>query len=378
VSEGGDRANELWIEARRQPHACVEKVDLLEAAARHADAAEEVDLAYSIRDQLINAALDAGEVTRSLVAFSWCLARCDAEPQRFPETRLHWRYKWILEWAPRFPEVPRAQIDRLLADVDARFSRRGVGRGTVAKLRAQSAMWLGDDAELLRWYEIWKAAPRDGLSDCQACDLDEDVMFLIHLGRDREAVEAAETLIQRRSSCAEVPHITHGRILLPLLKEGRVKDADTHHRRGYTLLKSMKRKLVGHLGEHLLHTAVVGDLGRGLRMFKDALPDVADHPVASSRLTFVAGAHVLLDRIGRDGGKVTLAVPASLGGDGASRRHDAAVLAADLGGKAREISARLDARNGNDRRTRWLEEWMAFKQLDLAVEYAALRGKAKD
>jgi len=86
---------------------------------------------------------------------------------------------------------------------------------------------------------------------------------------------------------------------------------------------------------------------------------------------------VLFDRLGRDGGKVTLALPTSLGGDGATHKHEAATLAVGLEQKAREISASLDARNGNDRQTRWLEGWLGFREIDRAAEYAALRAQAK-
>jgi hypothetical protein len=88
-------AQDLVEQAEQLPDTRREKVDLLEAAVRHAETAADRHLAYGIRKQLFKVAFEAGEIARALVAFSACLAQCDEAPEEFPETDLHWHYPLI-------------------------------------------------------------------------------------------------------------------------------------------------------------------------------------------------------------------------------------------------------------------------------------------
>ncbi len=364
MSDPGLLALELLEQANQLPQTSPERVALLEDAARHADAANDIELAYRVRDRLIDSGIDAGEPQRALVAFAWCLAQCDDRPDEYPESALHWRYKWMLAWMPWFHEVSREQIAALLVDMERRFEKRGIGRNAVAKARAGVAEATGDPA-LERYLEDWKKTSRDTLSDCRACDKDEEVRFLLSLGRDAEAVQVARSVIDQGLRCAEIPSLTYARALPALLRLSEVETAASYHRIGYPLLKKLRKKLVGNVGEHLLYTAVTGDLGRGLRILREAMSLAAAHPAAFTQLSFLAGAHVLLERIARTQAELTLDCPAAFGGDGRSKKQDATELARRFEELARLLARRFDQRNENQRISRWLDEWLAFRELEL-------------
>jgi hypothetical protein len=367
MSDALSEAHKLYAEALNLPRATRARADMLDAAARLAEAGGDEDLCFRVRYAMIDAALDAGDVQRSLLAFAYCLAVADARPEAHPESQLHWRYKWVLEWAPRFAEVSRAQIGELLRDVEQRFLRRNIGQNALAKLRARAAYFLGDTDDMARHFERWKITPRDTLSDCRVCDLDEEVMLLEAMGRSEQALHAADTLIQTQQRCQEVPHLTYARVLPMLLAAGKREQAVAFHRRGYPMLKTLKHKLVGHVGPHLVHTAVVGETGRGLRILRETLEAAAEHGVADSRLSYFLGAEVLLERVARGTQRVHIALPKALGGEGVSSQHDAAELRQRF---AREVDALVrafDARNGNARTTQLAAHMRGFCALDLSA-----------
>jgi hypothetical protein len=94
-----DEIKSLMLQARVGG---VAGVALAEEAARVADVHGEVKLAYDARREVVRHGIFGGQPERALVAFSWCLSRCDADPTAFPDSTLLWSYKWIAENLPLF------------------------------------------------------------------------------------------------------------------------------------------------------------------------------------------------------------------------------------------------------------------------------------
>lgn len=361
-----DEARELQERARDCAQHSAERVDMLDRAARLADSAADARLGYEIRDDLIEAAVFAGEPQRAMVAFAWCLALCDESPEEFPESNLHWKYKWMAQSIADFPEVSREQVFALLDDMQARFQRRGVGENAVLKLRALAAEALGDVAELERYFSAWNGASRDELSDCNACDISQQIGLLTRLGRDDEAIDKMQHLLDSRQRCLEVPAMTYGMIQFALLRKHDLAKALAYHRVGYPQLKQLRKDGVPHIGEHLALLAVANEHGRGLRILRDGMPLAADHAVGFPRLRFLVGAQVLLQRASTRQETATLTVPPAFGGDGKNDKRDLASVAALFADRARALAAAFDRRNGNTGMSGWTEERLALATLELS------------
>lgn len=360
-----DEARELRDQAHGCPEHSVERVDLLERAVRLADAASDTELGYDIRDDLIDAAVFSGEPQRAMVAFAWCLALCDERPDDFSESNLHWKYKWMAHWLPEFSGVGREQVYALLDDMEGRFQRRGLGAGAVHKLRAKAAFALGDEADLKRHFAAWLASKRDELSDCRACELSEEVAILIQLGDDDQAIDKMRRLLESRQSCLEVPTTTYGTVQLALLRKHDLATAMAYHRKGYPQLKRLRKDGVPQIGDHLAALAVAHEYGRGLRILREGLRLAADYAAGLSRLSFLVGAQVLLQRASTRHEKATLLVPQAFGGNGQNQQHPLASVATHFAEQCRMLASAFDRRNGNDRITQWTEQRLALANLEL-------------
>src|SRR5262245_23488817 len=92
------------------------KVALLEEAVRLADHAHDVDAGFEARLRLMEAALVCGSADVLLIAYSWCLAQAEREPDHFGLYQVLWRYRWAIVFLPVFPEISRVQIVNAVAD----------------------------------------------------------------------------------------------------------------------------------------------------------------------------------------------------------------------------------------------------------------------
>ena len=79
--------------------------------------------------------------------------------------------------------------------------------------------------------------------------MDIGVGYLTTLGREGEALAAAAPILEGRHKCAQVPHRTYARVLLPLLRLGRPAEAMSCHRKGYRLI-ARNPDFVGQVGKH--------------------------------------------------------------------------------------------------------------------------------
>ncbi len=228
------RIHELCDAAFELDHGPAQIV-LLEEAVQIADAHNDVDLGYEVRQYLIDAATFGGSPDISLVAFAWCVARYDEDPDSFDPEPLYWRYKWIATAAPKFPTISRAQIEQLLDDMHQRYVAAGIGLHPFYQTRRNVHVYMGNIPAAQQDHEHVLRHERNFMSDCIACEQDSVVRLCLEVGDFAQAEAAGKPIFEKRLKCAEVPHRTYAMFLLPLLENGHPELAKTYHRSGLRL-----------------------------------------------------------------------------------------------------------------------------------------------
>lgn len=329
-------------------------IPYLEEAVRLADALGNLPLAFEARSELVDHACWSGHPEKMMVAFAWCLAQLDRHPDRFDVYTTLWTYKWVVLSAPAFPEIGLGQLHEMCADIEARYRREGASLRPIHYLRSWVAEATGDDAAARREFVAHEHAPRDHYSDCVACEADQRVDFHAWRGDDEKAVAAAEPILSGRLRCAEVPHRTYAKLLVPLLRLGRVADAADLHRRGYHLLEP-NQKLLRRIADHVAFLALTGNVERALRIVEKHLPRALEDADRFERLFFMLDAKLLFERLAHDGhSEVRVRLPAGVALRHPEGRYAPAALAAWCDATAREIAAAFDRRNGNTAITGWI------------------------
>ena len=340
-----DRFEQLMMQSYQAQKGPVQ-VALMEEAVREADTLNDVERAFEARMELVQAATFSGQQEKALVAFSWCLGQADRDPDRFDEGQLLWQYKWVLEHLPAFPQISRAQIERMQDDFHARLLRQGSGLRAAHYMRWSMLAEMGCFDEALRHFELWRASPYDWLADCRACERNKQVRLLIRLHRNEEALADAGPILAGKLRCAEIPHLTLGHIMVPLLRLGRREEAREHHAKGYRLV-SKNPEFLWIVARHLMFLVADDDLAKGVKLLERHLPWALTTMSLDRRFLFYVASSLLLEKLAATGKPRKLRLPREL----PSYREDDLYAPAELAGwfreEARVLAARFNDRNGN-------------------------------
>ncbi|MDB5352886.1 MAG: hypothetical protein JWN86_4133 [Planctomycetota bacterium] len=348
MSEGElwDRVEEL-IERAYVAGAGPAKVAILEEAVRLSDTYGDPQLGWYARRELIEAAIFAEEPEKALAPFAWCLAQCDRDPQEFEESDLFWPFKWVVDNTKRIARVPMTGLLAMVEDMERRFLRQGAGLRAVWKSRLELAIFRGQTDEARALYAKWDSTPRDIYADCQACEQDSRVDYFIFDGQDARAVEVAGPILSGRMTCAEVPKLTYNRVMLPLVRLGRVADAMLLHQKGHRII-ARKPMFVEDAAHHIKFLAVTDNLARALSLFETHLPWPRD-PLASGRFDrfeFSLAARFLMERAtAQADSPLALRLPKEFPLFQDSGRYDPAPLAAFFDSESIRLASVFDARN---------------------------------
>ncbi|MDH6623086.1 tetratricopeptide (TPR) repeat protein [Streptomyces sp. LBL] len=331
--------------------------------------AEPVPLVHALLE-LQEAYTYGSEPRKSPVVFARLLTLFDEQPDVFDERLRHllfWRFKWVANALRALPEIPLASLRQWLTEMRDRYEKADLGLQPYYGQAYQLASHVGEDTTLA--YELWAGRTRTRLSDCEACEICERALHHLAAGDDERALRTWEPVLAGQESCQEEPARSVSHALLPLLRTGRTDRARELHLTGY---RSCRRNpsMSSEVGRHLEFCALTGNEARGVELLAEnrSLFDEVDSPL--ELLSFLTGVEVLLQR-------VELVGHGELPAAGyAGRSWTVAGLRAEVRGRADDLAARFDARNGTaahtDRRKARLDRAPLLDALELTLRTRSL------
>ncbi|HEY9440448.1 MAG TPA: hypothetical protein VIS29_17760, partial [Streptomyces sp.] len=341
----------------------------LVAAAEQFD--EPVPLIHALLE-LQGAYTYGSEPRKSPVVFARLLTLFDEQPDIFDERLRHqlfWRFKWVANALRALPEIPLASLRQWHGEMRDRYEKAGLGLQPYYGQAYQLANHLGEPTALA--YELWAGRTRTPLSDCEACETCERACYHLAAGDDARALHEWEPVLAGKASCQEEPARSLSYALLPLLRTGDVDRARALHLAGYRACRR-NPSMSGEVGRHLEFCALTGNEARGLELLAEnrSLFDEVDSPL--DLLDFHTGVEVLLQRVEALGhGELPAA-------GYAGRTWTVAGLRAEVRGRADDLAARFDARNGTpahtDRRRARLDRAPLLDALQLTLRTRGLDG----
>lgn len=347
----------LLDEAQRLPDESPTKLALFEQAVRACDAIGDVHRGWSLRMTLTSLIYYTGDWDRMFAHFAWLLGHAKDVPGRESGHDLLWKYKWIANNAVKFPEVSIANVEGMLDDMEARFRAAGSTCRAVHQHRLYLALELGDHDAARRLLERWWHAPRDGLSDCYACELNARGWAFEQLGDDERAVGEWLAAI-KGYPCHYVPDVCRGYLLSHLFRRGERRSAAAQHRLGYAAVRSKASSSCAH-ARHMAYEATRGRADEVVAMLDRHLGEGVADPTPDDRLDFLTQLVYVLDRLGELGrDRLPLRLPERVELPREEQVETAALRAwADV--EARRIVDRFAQRHRSDQRLREHEGYRA-------------------
>ncbi|MER6736722.1 hypothetical protein [Streptomyces puniciscabiei] len=364
-----DELYQALQENDRRPYGRTRTVAAEELAEAAEQFAEPVPLVHALL-ALQKAYNYGSEPRKSPVVFARLLTLFDEQPDIFDERLRHalfWRFKWVAHALRQLPEIPLASLRQWLTEMRDRYEKAGLGLQPYYGQAYQLAAHVGEDTDLA--YELWAGRTRTRLSDCEACEICERALFHLTAGDDERALGTWEPVLAGKESCQEEPARSISYALLPLLRTGRTEQARELHLVGYRACRR-NPSMSGEVGRHLEFCALTGNEARGLELLAENrnLFDEVDSPL--DQLGFLTGVEVLLQRV------ETLGHGALPAAGYAGRTWTVAGLRAEVRGRADDLAARFDTRNGTtahtDRRRARLDRAPLLDGLELTLRTRGL------
>ena len=338
------------------------KVGVIEQAVRLADALNDLDTCYMARADLIDACTFGGYPEKALVAFAWCQAQFDKEPERFEAYPLLWRHKWIIDKLGNFPQFSKKQIFEMLDDMTRRYRDFGAGNRPELKLRCSLAYAMGDKSETRRYMQEWQKHNRDDLTDCEACEADFQVELCNFFGDWENAAKAGDVVLKTPLTCMHVPHITYAKLLRPLFFLGRHQEAMKHHRKGYPMIAENPAFLYG-AGNTLEFLVLTDNLGKATKVFESHLTWATDSKDMWMRFHFYLAALLLLNTLlDREKDSISLSLPKTCPFYQADGTYDLKAFRDKLQQDAEAIAKSFDKRNENNYCIELMQENDSYRQ----------------
>ena len=331
-----------------------ERLSVLDEIIRKADAAEHVPAGYHYRMQLIHDATFHGYQQRALVAFSWCLAQFDKEPDDFDLDELLWRYKWIVGNIHAYPQVARSKIESLLDDMERRFDEAGYSQRAVHGLRLGNTIHIGDFETADEAFALWKKSKTDFMTDCRACEENRVVEYFASKEEDEAALKQATKLFDGKLTCAEVPHITVGHVVRPHMRTGQTDKVKELHRTWYPRLQD-NQEFFHPVSELMLFWVAMGDLDLAKSMFEQHAP-WADTANQDRRLRFLLTAWQLFEKLAATQSEVVVLVPQMMDIYESGGTYSTADLSDWFLKESQAVACQFDKRNQNQYCSSWIDK----------------------
>jgi tetratricopeptide (TPR) repeat protein len=333
----------LYQEARRREGAA--GVALLQEAERLAEGDEKA--LFTVRLELCRQAVFAGLPQAALVAFTWCLQVFDRNPNFAErENPLLWRYKYVIQSLPEFPQVSRAQMRASVGDFQERLKRGGYSARTGLYLENKIALGCGDLAAVRELSSRWPDLKRDGISDCHACEMDTDVHNQCMIGQYQECLDRAEPLLKGQLSCAEVPHITLPHVAHADFHLGKMKDAKAAALEALRLIGG-NADLIAAKARVLEVYVLMREWSAGLTLLERELPLLERSESVLEKLRFQLAAVALLEHVLRADPNAALHLSDAFVRKNSLADTRARTLFEWLTPEVKNLTGVFDARNGN-------------------------------
>ncbi len=185
-----------------------DKIRYFLQAIQLADENNDIDWAYELRMQLMDIEWEHNDRRNFLPTFSWLLNAYDERPDQHNPEELLWKYKWIISEVQSNPDISKTQIAGIMKDFKRRSEKEGYNlRAYHSKLLHKAAEEKDIENSRLLQGQI-TAFQRDGISDCQACELDSEVLVHLQANEFDAGYNKAHPILQEQYTCARVPIVT--------------------------------------------------------------------------------------------------------------------------------------------------------------------------
>lgn len=323
-----------------------ERYKYLKKLIAEEDAAHNYSEAFDLRYKYISESVMHDDLFKGIIMFPEFMAYYDAHSDVCDQHSLMWAFKWILEDVVDFYQVSREKIEEYFEEFRRRCEEYGISLRTyyMKKMNFYSYM---DIEKTRQCQKHFRSLERDSLSDCAACELNNDIRMELRYGSEKKAMEMLSDMLRRGIHCAEVPEVTFGECVRHFTQTGNIPEAEYYADMMMPMIKGDESNFLKEISQVLLLKSLTSPneaydiLGRNINVFLSSKnPDMRFHFANAAASFFAAAA---------DGGneKLMLKLPHSFPLYNDGNEYETQKLRDYFADIAKDIADKFDERNGS-------------------------------
>ena len=252
-----------------------DKVKMYKQAADIADANDDIEWGYDVRVKLIQECFALASGNELLTEFTWLMNAYENHPDWFDENDFLWQYKWVLGELYNNPDVSMEQIRNVMEDFKSRLERNGFSLQPYYDRLFDENTLLENFAEAKKYLDLRNNAPDDDMGNCPSCLLDNEIDYLLAIGKFDEACTRVQPLIDKLISCSHVPARTYCSIMYYADKLERKEEAvrffDYAEEAMKQIIEDNDESMCSSVGKMICHLFRAGEEQKGWDYFEASL-----------------------------------------------------------------------------------------------------------
>ena len=323
------------------------RLNAIRKAIGEADLAKDLEWQFWFRYDYVEESIFCGDRYFALICFPELLRLWKENEKLQEDPRIAHSFliafKWIVEAAPEFPQISKAEIDSYFREFKKELRRQGKSLSGYYMKRCLFYMHVDKDIAAMCFYRFLEE-PLDDSSDGRSLFYDQQAEYYLYVGEEEKALHAARDIIsgKLRSSC--LPQATFHDFIAFYVKRRRFAEAEEY-------AKKIEHRVNGDPYYHdiigtLLTLYAETDPEHAVALFNRNYPDYQASKNPWLRVLFAIGASHLFDRLKAD--------PDMQTGIQAPGCSDPAKLGEEIRQAAEELARKFDERNGTDDYTQML------------------------
>ncbi len=264
-----------------------------------------------------------GDMNNGIIIFPEYVAFFENHPELHKQHShsLIWSYKWMIGNLEKYYQIPLDRAEKLFndyADICRRFnySLRTYYQNIVYFMRSELVV-NGDEKfcgmTIQEAHRNMLRCRRDGMSDCRACELEDELAYIFDIEKNIEkGMEAAKPLLDGRYTCAKEPHCALADIAEEYFENNDGENAYRYLKKAIHLINSDYGNEATLLGTKCSCIRMMSyiDVKKALTMFKRVLPFAGDNIAGSTKYDFFRAAYILMCNLEKNGtDKVRIRLP---------------------------------------------------------------------
>lgn len=341
-----------------------EKMKYLKKGIDEADKEQETALSLELRYLYIKESVFNGDCYKAVIMFPEYMALFDKHPAPNQDDILSFMtaFKWIIEDVKDFYQVSRKMAEDYFEEFRKRCERYGFSLRTyyMKKMNFYADIEPEKAKEL---HEKFRRSERDELSDCAACEMNQDICMEFIFGTEEKALSMLNEMKKKGISCAEVPEVTFGKCVEHFTKIGAISEAEHYADMVTPMIEGNDNFLMEM--SHILLLRALTDTDKALKLFIRSIEYFVRSRNPKMRFYFAdACARFFNALLKQECEEISMTLPRGFERYKKDNLYSVSELAEYFYGIASDLAEKFDDRNGNAR----YKDKLSFEYPDTPVK----------